>query len=98
MTPEDEIEDRVQIDHILVMDVVAYSTLLIETCACIGLVVRCEAFFTVRMRFDPGDHDEIAGILRKLTEASREEPGCVVAAARRKGIHPHRHPRRRKCS
>ena len=33
--------------------------------------------FTVRMRFDPGDHDEIAGILRKLTEASREEPGCV---------------------
>jgi quinol monooxygenase YgiN len=29
------------------------------------------------MRFDPGDHDEIAGILRKLTEASREEPGCV---------------------
>lgn len=33
--------------------------------------------FTVRMRFDPGDHNEIAGILRKLTEASRQEPGCV---------------------
>lgn len=33
--------------------------------------------FTVRMRFDPGDHDEIAGILRKLTEGSRQEPGCV---------------------
>ncbi|RZU41211.1 putative quinol monooxygenase [Edaphobacter modestus] len=33
--------------------------------------------FTVRMRFEPGDHDEIAGILRKLTEASRQEPGCV---------------------
>jgi len=33
--------------------------------------------FTVRMRFDSGDHDEIAEILRKLTEASRQEPGCV---------------------
>lgn len=33
--------------------------------------------FIVRMRFDPADHDEIAEILRKLTEASRREPGCV---------------------
>lgn len=33
--------------------------------------------FTVRMRFDPVDHDEIAEILRRLTEASRKEPGCV---------------------
>lgn len=33
--------------------------------------------YMVRMRFDPGDHDEIAGILRKLTEASRQESGCV---------------------
>jgi quinol monooxygenase YgiN len=33
--------------------------------------------FTVRMRFEPGDHDEIAEILRKLTEGSRREPGCV---------------------
>jgi quinol monooxygenase YgiN len=33
--------------------------------------------FTVRIRFEPGDHDEIAEILRKLTEASRQEPGCV---------------------
>jgi quinol monooxygenase YgiN len=33
--------------------------------------------FTVRMRFEPGDHDEIAEILRKLAEASRQEPGCV---------------------
>jgi quinol monooxygenase YgiN len=29
------------------------------------------------MRFEPGDRDEIAEILRKLTEASRQEPGCV---------------------
>ena len=34
--------------------------------------------FTVRMRFDPEDHDEIAEILRHLTAASREEPGCVT--------------------
>ena len=33
--------------------------------------------FTVRMRFDSADHDEIREILRKLTEPSREEPGCV---------------------
>ena len=33
--------------------------------------------FTVRMRFNAADHDEIAEILRKLTEASRKEPGCV---------------------
>ena len=34
--------------------------------------------FTVRMRFSAADHDEIAEILRKLTEASRQEPGCVT--------------------
>jgi quinol monooxygenase YgiN len=34
--------------------------------------------FTVRMRFSAADHDEIAEILRKLTEASRREPGCVT--------------------
>ena len=33
--------------------------------------------FTVRMRFDPKDHDEIAEVLRQLTTASRLEPGCV---------------------
>jgi len=33
--------------------------------------------FTVRMRFEPGDHDEIVEILCKLTEGSRKEPGCV---------------------
>ena len=33
--------------------------------------------FIVRMRFDPADHDEIAVILRELTAASRQEPGCV---------------------
>jgi len=33
--------------------------------------------FTVRMRFAPEDHEEIAEILRKLTEGSRKEPGCV---------------------
>lgn len=34
--------------------------------------------FTVRMRFNAADHEEIAEILRKLTEASRNEPGCVT--------------------
>jgi quinol monooxygenase YgiN len=34
--------------------------------------------FTVRMRFSPEDHDEIEHILRELTAASRQEPGCVT--------------------
>jgi quinol monooxygenase YgiN len=33
--------------------------------------------FTVRMRFSPEDRTEIAEILRDLTQASRQEPGCV---------------------
>lgn len=33
--------------------------------------------FTVRMRFETSAHDEIAVILRELTAASRQEPGCV---------------------
>ena len=33
--------------------------------------------FIVRMRFAPEDRDEIAEILARLTEASRQEPGCV---------------------
>jgi len=33
--------------------------------------------FTVRMRFEPSEREEIAEILRKLTEGSRKEPGCV---------------------
>lgn len=33
--------------------------------------------FTVRMTFRPDDRDEIATILRELTAASRQEPGCV---------------------
>lgn len=33
--------------------------------------------FTVRMRFSADDHDEIVQILRELTRASRQEPGCV---------------------
>lgn len=33
--------------------------------------------FTVRMRFRPEDREEIAGYLRSLTSASRQEPGCV---------------------
>ena len=33
--------------------------------------------FTVRMRFEPGDREEIAEMLRRLTEGSRQEPGCV---------------------
>ena len=37
--------------------------------------------FTVRMRFEPGAREEIAEILRKLTEGSRNEPGCVSYTA-----------------
>ena len=33
--------------------------------------------FTVRLRFEEGDRKAIAEILRKLTPASRLEPGCV---------------------
>ncbi|MDQ2925161.1 MAG: antibiotic biosynthesis monooxygenase [Acidobacteriota bacterium] len=33
--------------------------------------------FTVRMRFSSEDRDEIVQILRELTQASRQEPGCV---------------------
>jgi quinol monooxygenase YgiN len=33
--------------------------------------------FTVRMRFDQGDREKVAEILRALTPASRKEPGCV---------------------
>ncbi len=33
--------------------------------------------FTVRMRFAPEDHDEIARTLTALAHASRLEPGCI---------------------
>lgn len=33
--------------------------------------------FLVRMRFRQDDREEIASILRELTAASRQEPGCV---------------------
>jgi quinol monooxygenase YgiN len=33
--------------------------------------------FTVRMRFEPEEHDSVAECLRALTAASRKEPGCV---------------------
>jgi len=33
--------------------------------------------FTVRMRFNSEDHDDIVYILRELTRLSRREPGCV---------------------
>jgi quinol monooxygenase YgiN len=34
--------------------------------------------FTVRMSFSPDDQAEVAEILRALTLASRQEPGCVT--------------------
>ncbi|HVZ84173.1 MAG TPA: putative quinol monooxygenase [Terracidiphilus sp.] len=34
--------------------------------------------FIIRMKFAPEDRDEIAEILRQLTAASRQEPGCVA--------------------
>jgi len=33
--------------------------------------------FTVRMKFAPEDREEVGEMLRVLTEASRQEPGCV---------------------
>ncbi len=33
--------------------------------------------FTVRMKFAPEDRDDVAEVLRLLTEASRQEPGCI---------------------
>ena len=33
--------------------------------------------FTVRMTFAPEEHSEITEMLRHLTTASRQEPGCV---------------------
>ncbi|HUD24017.1 MAG TPA: putative quinol monooxygenase [Acidobacteriaceae bacterium] len=33
--------------------------------------------FTVRMKFAEADHEVVAEMLRKLTLASRQEPGCV---------------------
>jgi quinol monooxygenase YgiN len=33
--------------------------------------------FTVRMKFAAEDRDDIADALRRLAEASRQEPGCV---------------------
>jgi len=37
--------------------------------------------FTVRLRFEEGDHDSIADMLRQLTQGSRQEPGCVTYIA-----------------
>ena len=33
--------------------------------------------FTVRLTFEEGDREAIARLLRSLTPASRQEPGCV---------------------
>ena len=33
--------------------------------------------FTVRLTFEDADRETLAETLRKLTEASRQEPGCV---------------------
>lgn len=37
--------------------------------------------FTVRLRFDQGDVEAVGEMLRKLTAASRQEPGCVSYVA-----------------
>lgn len=34
--------------------------------------------FTVRMRFDDQDREQVTELLRSLALASRQEPGCVV--------------------
>ena len=33
--------------------------------------------FTVRMKFAPEDREDVAEVLRLLTEESRKEPGCI---------------------
>ena len=33
--------------------------------------------FTVRMKFDEVDREAVAEMLRELTPASRQEPGCI---------------------
>jgi quinol monooxygenase YgiN len=33
--------------------------------------------FIVRLRFEQADHDKVVDILKSLTAASRQEPGCV---------------------
>ena len=33
--------------------------------------------FTVRLKFDSSDREDVATMLRELTAASRKEPGCV---------------------
>jgi quinol monooxygenase YgiN len=37
--------------------------------------------FTVRLRFDHEDHEQVTEQLRALTLASRQEPGCVSYVA-----------------
>jgi quinol monooxygenase YgiN len=37
--------------------------------------------FTVRLKFDQEDHDAVAEMLRNLTLATRQEPGCVTYVA-----------------
>ena len=34
--------------------------------------------FTVRMRFDAQDREQVSDLLRSLAQESRREPGCVV--------------------
>jgi quinol monooxygenase YgiN len=34
--------------------------------------------FTVRMRFDAQDREQVSELLRSLAEESRREPGCMV--------------------
>ena len=33
--------------------------------------------FTVRMRFDPEEHENVVELLHSLTAEARKEPGCV---------------------
>ncbi len=37
--------------------------------------------FTVRLRFEEGDMEAVGTMLRELTAASRQEPGCVTYVA-----------------
>jgi quinol monooxygenase YgiN len=39
---------------------------------------RAMVSFTVRMRFDTTDREQVTELLRSLAQESRQEPGCVV--------------------
>jgi quinol monooxygenase YgiN len=50
----------------------------ISLAALVSTEERVMVSFTVRMRFDAEDREQVTELLRSLAEESRQEPGCVV--------------------